>query len=255
MPSDNLEEFFKQKIEAVQHTPPPGSNWQPEATWHKLQQTAIPPRKKERFWLPYAAAVLVFVLLSGLGWLYSPLTPEVPKPTAATSPRKALVPPFALPKITTGEINQSKIKETGRIAIAEQPKAKAAAGRKTMLPAEPPALPVVRPGTQQSQHVAQTSTLETEPEYAMTGKVVTDPVLEPTTLPATRAQPLKVTIVLGAGTSGKIINPTAAKNLSDKKRKNRFHINRPDPEPAGNEHLAATDSAAKSLKLQARIDL
>jgi hypothetical protein len=252
MPSDNLEKFFKENIEAVQHTPPPGSTWDPEATWLKLQNTPAPARRRKINWLHYAAAVFVLALLTGLVGQWWQNAPENPSPVVATTPTNETLP--VTKPTESAALNKTRSK-TGNhnIKVIPAPSKPAVAARQQNKLAVPP---LALPGTKikYSEEKTEISVTDKEQPASLAENQVSSTLAE-NTEPPTIAPPLKITVVLGASSSAKMLAATAPENLPDKKRKNRWRMNVPAIETPDKNHFALTDSAYKPLRLQARIDL
>ncbi len=249
MPSDNLDKFIKEKIEAVQHTLPPTLNWNPEAGWLKLQQQRVPARRQKTNWLPYAAAVFALALLAGLMLQNGPSSQKAVKPVAATAAAEKVLPKTVPANQNPKTVAKHQASISSPLVTPEQPIPKVA-GQKPKQLVKVPALPVANSQIKQTPDTTTTRVTDA-PATITSGQEFVIPATP--THPA--AQPLKIIIVLGKASSAKVLNHTAQNTLPAKKRNSRFRLNVPNGETRDMAHLALTDSAYQLLKLQARIDL
>ncbi|MGV3588430.1 MAG: hypothetical protein ACO1OF_15605 [Adhaeribacter sp.] len=252
MPSDNLEKYIIDNVEAVQHTPPPGVNWDPEAAWLKLQQPPVLTRRKKTTWFSYAAAVVILALLAGLARQY--FVPEQPRTEilVATQPAKKILTPANSTEITVTKPTKPQVGNIAPAVKSGELQPKMALSKKMERAVKSPALSVASTKIKNaavavSTPDAQPAAAAAEPEAIATS--------ETATLAETTAQPLKITVVLGKNSTAKMLNQTANNNLPAKRRKTRLRLNVPDAESMDKGHFATTDSAYQPLKLQARIDL
>lgn len=254
MPSDNLEKYIKEKLAAVQHTPPPGSNWDPEAAWLKLQQPPVLTRHKKTSWFSYAtAAVLVLALLAGLMRQYFVSKQATTETRVATTPAKETEKATGPSKTTTEKLVKHP---AGNITPAVKPHElppKLALGKKLQHSVKLPFVSVAGPKAAKAPITAPASIPDAPPAETVTGPDA-KATPEAETLAATTPPPLKITVVLGNTSTANMLNQTTT-NLPAKRRKTRLRLNVPVPEYTDKGHFASTDSSYQPLKLQARIDL
>ncbi|KAA5545058.1 hypothetical protein [Adhaeribacter rhizoryzae] len=254
MPSDNLEKYIKENVEAVQHTLPPGVNWDPEAAWLKLQQPPVLTRRKKTTWFSYAAAIVILALLAGLARQYFVSEQPRTKTLVATKPAKKILTPAKPTENTVAKPVKSQVGNIVSAVKSGEQQLKMALGKKMEQAVKSSALPAANTKINNATVVVMPGTPEVQPAKA-TEKSEIIAASEAKTPAQTTAQPLKITVVLGKTSTAKMLSQTANNNLPAKRRKTRLRLNVPVPESVDNGHFATTDSAYQLLKLQARIDL
>ncbi|GEO05619.1 hypothetical protein AAE02nite_32830 [Adhaeribacter aerolatus] len=253
MPSDNLEKYIKEKMAAVEHTPPPGTTWNPEAAWLKLQQQPVRTRQKRNNWFSYAAAVLVLALLVGLIGLYLVSTPPDDEVTAATTPATEILIPAEPTEITAEKLTKHQANNISPKEKAVELPPQLALVKAIKRSTKSPFLSVTSTRKESTSVTVPASDPNAQSAEAAVGSEVIA-TTEEVKVAETPAQPLKITVVLGKNSTAKMLNHTAD-NLPAAKRKTRLRLNIPGPESTDKSHLALTDSAYQPLKLQAQIDL
>ncbi|MFC6996958.1 hypothetical protein [Rufibacter roseus] len=243
MQSDNLENLFREKVEELQHTPPPQFNWTPEKSWEKLAPALQPkPRKLNRGFYWGVAAGLVLALAAGLSLF-----------------RLSEIEPVQTIAVTTVPAQQQIKPSSLRAKLSQQPEIPSTP-ENSVIPAQ-----ATTPTSRTKAFVASQKTEKTTSSVSENAPTLPEqqqtflPVPEPVTLSATPAaesktSSIKITVVLGAKTLAQqealamgATSDTPDLQTPQKKRKLRLRIQKPEPVSPDQYQLATTKPSLPAI--------
>jgi len=256
MPSDNLEKYFKERIEAVQHKPLPDNSWEPEVAWQQLQQTLpnqTQPLTKQLHpvWLAYAAAVWAIVLFSGLAFWYIADLNKI-STNVAKLPANVVAPVAG--NITAN--NQAATKTKMPSPTMPQPELYPKASKKySMKAARAKQIAVLPPASQPPAppHFNQ-QPVPTVPASNLDSSTVPNTMAANGAVNRGTTKPLKITVVLGAPTLARNQPALIFKPAVATQKKIRLRIHSPNNQLTEEVQLATARANSASLPLGAKIE-
>ncbi|MBD0258041.1 MAG: hypothetical protein ICV83_20190 [Cytophagales bacterium] len=154
---DDWDKIIRQKVSGLD-TPPPGTGWQPERSWEKLQaqlKPATPLRHQRRWPWYYAAAAAFIILVVPFAVMLSDIRRQqgqIDRLSAQLARTKPAATPPAPAAVEAGPAAPKVPSPPARAAAAKKPERRTAAPPAPRVPAadgnarQPGALPTTEPG-------------------------------------------------------------------------------------------------------------